>query len=104
MASDKKEYETVLTTLLSHATLPSTINKLTKVWVSTEDEKFKKALGAIIAHLTDATRNLPKKSQIISINIALQPYAPLAEYCHKCITSTKRQWQIIAEDNGWEKK
>lgn len=104
MAADKKEYETVLAALLSHATLPNIINKLTKVWVSTENEKFKKALGTIITHLKDAARNQTKKSQVVSINISLQPYAPLAEYCHKCIASAKPQWQIIAEQNGWGPK
>lgn len=63
MANDKKDYETVLTALLSHATLLSTINKLTKVWVSTEDEKLKGALATIIGHLKNALLNQTKNLQ-----------------------------------------
>lgn len=104
MANDKKDYEAVLTALLSHATLLTTINKLTKVWVSTEDKELKDALTTIIGHLKNASLNQTKKSSAVLINASLQPYAPLVKYCHSCIASTKPQWQIIAMQHGWGPK
>lgn len=103
MTTDKKEYETVLTALLSHTTLPNTINKLTKVWISTEDEEFKRGLGIILGHLNNEAHNRIAKSRN-PISIKVQPYKPLADYCHKCINSKKPKWQLIAEKNGWAPK
>lgn len=104
MATDKKEYKSVLMALLGHKMLPTTINKLMEAWVSTEDEKFKKDLGAIIGHLKNELLNQTTKSRSYSINASLQPYKPLVDYCHNRIVSTKPQWQFLAEKNGWGPK
>jgi hypothetical protein len=53
-------------------------------------------------------RDLPngKKSMRVSLRqqLTVKPFKSVVEYCHKCIDSTKSQWQIIAEHHGWGPK
>ncbi len=104
MAIDKKDYQSVLNALLDHSTLTALINKLNKVYVSTEDSVLKKALGGIISTLKQAFLGQPKKAQIAALNLNDPRYQPLVEYCEKCLKSIKPQWQIIAEQHGWGPK
>ena len=108
MAADKKDYQSVLSALVDHGTLPSIINKLNKVSITTEDTDLKKLIEPVVAHVEDALRNLPttKKSLKGSLRRSLkaEPYKVLVDYCQKCISSTKSQWQIIAERHGWRPK
>jgi len=104
LSADKKDYQAVLAALVSHATVASTINKITKVWVATEDAKLKTALGSLIAHLKEAARNQSKPNAAVSLRLDVAPYKVIAEYCQKCIDSIKPQWQIIAEQHGWGPK
>ena len=105
MVTNKKDYQPVLSALVDHGTLPSIINKLNKVSITTEDTDLKKLIEPVVANVEDALRNLPtnKKSVKGSLRRSLkaEPYKVLVDYCQKCISSTKSQWQIIAERHGW---
>ena len=104
MTKDKKEYQAVVTALMGHSTLSSLINKLTKIFVVTEDPNLKKGLDQIISHFKEAALIPKMKSQSGSVNINDPKYKPLVDYCQKCIKSFKPQWQIIAEQHGWGQK
>lgn len=101
MSADKKDYQVVLAALVGHATLASTINKVTKVWAATEDTKFKAALGKLINHLKAGARDQAKPNAVVSLHLGVTPYKEIFEYCERCLHSIKPQWQIIAEQHGW---
>ena len=101
MSADKKDYQTVLAALVSHATVASTINKITKIWAATEDAKLKAALGELIVHLKAVARDQSKPNAVGSFQLNATPYKEIARYCQKCVQSLKPQWQIIAEQHGW---
>jgi hypothetical protein len=99
--SNKKDYQTVLTILASHATITSYINKFAKTWATTEDSKLKNYLGTLISHLKQAARGQTKPNQVLSLRLTEEPYKSIAVYCNACLQSEKPQWQIIAEQHGW---
>lgn len=101
MSTDKKDYQAVLTALVSHATVISTINKITKIWVATEDAKLKVALGKLIEHLKNGAEKQSNPKAIVSFQLNVTPYKEITAYCQNCIQSIKPQWQIIAEQHGW---
>jgi hypothetical protein len=108
MAADKKNYESVLGALVDHANLASTINKLNKVLITTQDPDLRKLISPVVSRVEKELRDLPndKKSLKGSFRQALkdEPYKSIVDYCQKCISSTKPQWQIIAERHGWGPK
>ena len=103
MKEDKKDYHETLEALIYQGKLVSIINKLNKVYVTTEDAILREQLSSVIAHLNRIELDQVKKSQLTSLLPMLndQPYKEVVEYCKKCIQSVKAQWQIIAEKHGW---
>ncbi len=108
MAVDKKDYQSVLGALVDHGTLASIINKLNRVFIATEDTDLKKLVAPIIARVEETLRELPnqKTSMRGSLRqqLKVEPCKSVVEYCQRCISSTKPQWQIIAERHGWGPK
>jgi hypothetical protein len=108
MATDKKDYQSVLGTLVDYGTLPSIINKLNRVIIATEDTDLRKLIEPVVTRVDKALRDLPngKKSMRVSLRqqLTVKPFKSVVEYCQKCIDSTKPQWQIIAEHHGWGPK
>jgi hypothetical protein len=108
MAADKKDYQSVLGALVDHGTLASIINKLNRVFIATEDADLKKLIAPVVARVEERLRELPnvKKSVRGSLRqqVKVEPCKSVVEYCQKCISSTKPQWQIIAERHGWGPK
>ena len=108
MATDKKDYQSVLGALVDYGTLASIINKLNRVLIATEDTDLKKLIEPVVARLDKVLRDLPsgKKSVKASLRqqLKVEPFKSVLEYCEKCIGSTKPQWQIIAEHHGWGPK
>jgi len=108
MAADKKDYESVLGTLVDYGTLASIINKFNRVHITTEDADLRKLIEPVIAGIDKVLRDLPisKKSVRASLRqqLKVEPYKSVVEYCQKCIGSKKPQWQIIAERHGWGPK
>ena len=108
MATDKKDYQSVLGALVDYGTLASIINKLNKVLIATEDSHLQKLIEPVVARVDKVLRDLPggKKSVKASLRqqLKVEPFKSVVEYCQKCISSTKPQWQIIAEHHGWGPK
>ena len=108
MATDKKDYQSVLGALVDYGTLASIINKLNRVLIATEDTDLKKLIKPVVVRVDKVLRDLPsgKKSVKASLRqqLKVQPFKSVVEYCQKCIGSTKPQWQIIAEHHGWGPK
>ncbi len=108
MATDKKDYQSVLGALVDYGTLASIINKLNRVVIATEDADLKKLIEPVVARIDKVLRDLPisKKSVRASLRgqLKVEPYKSVVEYCQKCIGSAKPQWQIIAEHHGWAPK
>ena len=108
MAADKKDYRSVLGALVDHATLASIINKLNRVFIATEDTGLKKLIAPVVTRLEEALRELPYNKKSVRGSLRQQfkgePYKSVVEYCQKCISATKPQWQIIAEHHGWGPK
>ena len=108
MASDKKDYQSVLGILVDYGTLPTIINKLNRVLIATEDPDLKNLIEPVVARVDKVLRDLPsgKKSMRASLRqqLTVEPFKTAVEYCQKCIGSTKPQWQIVAERHGWAPK
>lgn len=104
MASDKKEYQAVLTALLDQSTVTALINKLNKVVVATEDMTLRKGLWQVLQVLNQAATLQTKKSSVGAVRLDDPRYKPLADYCQISINSIKPQWQVIAEQHGWGPK
>ena len=108
MATDKKDYQSVLGALVDYGTLASIINKLNRVLIATEDTDLKKLIEPVVARVDKVLRDLPsgKKSVKASLRqqLKVEPFKSVVEYCQKCIASTTPQWQIIAEHHGWGPK
>ena len=108
MATDKKDYQSVLGALVDYGTLASIINKLNRVLITTEDADLKKLIEPVVARVDKALRDVPHGKQSVKASLRQQlkvePFKSVAEYCQKCIGSTKPQWQIIAEHHGWGPK
>jgi len=108
MPADKKDYHSVLATLVDYGTLASIINKFNRVHITTEDSDLKKLIEPVISRIDKVLRDLPigKQSMRASLRqqLKVEPYKAVVEYCQKCIGSTKPQWQIIAERHGWGPK
>jgi len=108
MATDKKDYQSVLGALVDYGTLESIINKLNRVFIATEDTHLKKLIEPVVARVDKVLRDLPggKKSVKASLRqqLKVEPFKSVVEYCQKCIASTTPQWQIIAEHHGWGPK
>jgi hypothetical protein len=108
MATDKKEYQSVLGALVDYGSLASIINKFNRVLITTEDTNLKTLIEPVVARVDKVLRDLPdsKKSIRASLRqqLKVEPYKSVVEYCQKCIGSTKPQWQIIAEHHGWGPK
>jgi len=51
MATDKKDYQSVLSALVDYGTLASIINKLNRVLITTEDADLKKLIEPVIARV-----------------------------------------------------
>ncbi len=99
MANDKKTYQTTIDALMTYGTYASIINKLNKVYVSTEDADLKKALFAIICNLKEVA-SIKNKTTSLPLDAPL--YKQIIEYCENCIQSMKPEWQITAEKHGWK--
>jgi hypothetical protein len=100
MTIDKKEYQAVEAALLSYSTLPVHINRFSKIFVETEDASLKKLLAAVVRQLKLASLNQSKG--VASLRIQDSPYKELADYSQRCLASVKPQWQLIAEQHGWQ--
>ena len=108
MAADKKDYQSVLGVLVDYGTLPSIINKLNRVLIATEDTELKKLIEPVVARVDKVLRDLPHGKQSVRASLRpqlkVEPFKSALEYCQKCTSSTKPQWQIIAEHHGWGPK
>ena len=108
MATDKKDYQSVLGALVDYGTLASIINKLNRVLIATEDTDLKKLIEPVVARLDKVLRDLPSGKRSVKASLRQQlkvePFKSAVEYCQKCIDSTKPQWQIVAEHHGWGPK
>jgi hypothetical protein len=108
MAADKKDSQFVLAALVDYGTLASIINKFNRVLITTEDADLKKLIEPVVARVDKVLRDLPHGKQSVRASLrqqlTVEPFKSVAEYCQKCIGSTKPQWQIIAEHHGWHPK
>jgi len=108
MATDKKDYQSVLGALVDYGTLASIINKLNRVLIATEDTDLKKLIEPVVARVDKVLRDLPSGKNSVKASLRQQlkvePFKSVVEYCQKCIGSAKPQWQIIAEHHGWGPK
>ena len=108
MATDKKDYQSVLGALVDYGTLASIINKLNRVLIATEDTELKKLIEPVVTRVDKVFRDLPKGKKSLKASLRQQlkvePFKSAVEYCQKCIDSTKPQWQIVAEHHGWGPK
>jgi len=108
MATDKKDYQSVLGALVDYGTLAAMINKLNRVLIATEDADLKKLIEPVITRVEKVLRDLPHGKQSMKTSLRQQlkvePFKSVAEYCQQCIGSTKPQWQIVAEHHGWGPK
>jgi hypothetical protein len=98
---DKKDYQLVLTALADHGTLGARINKLNKVWASTEDATLKALLGDRIKKIKVAWAQLERQSSTFVGDLNSAANKALVDYCEGCVSSSKPQWQILAERAGW---
>ena len=58
MATDKKDYQSVLGALVRSGLLASIINKLNRVLIATQDTDLKKLIEPVVARLDKVLRDL----------------------------------------------
>lgn len=101
MAALNKDYQNVLTILRGRFTVNSIYNKLTKVSVSTEDRTLRNEVEDVLKILGRAAKGSVNLSSVVPIDLSDGRYGRIVGYCDKCLASSKPQWQILAERNGW---
>lgn len=87
--NDKKDYQEVILALNGAGGAAPRLNRLVKVWASTEDEKLKKAVGIVAERLRQSGGFDP------------QHRTTLNEYCNEMLARQEPQWQILARRAGW---
>jgi hypothetical protein len=72
MATDKKDYQSVLGALVDYGTLASIINKLNRVLIATEDTDLKKLIEPVVARLDKVLRDLPSGKRSVKASLRQQ--------------------------------
>lgn len=98
---DKSEYRVTLLVLMDALTVESRISQLNKVFCVSEDELLKRQMWSVLEMLRYIALNMPKKVQPKVLDLSDPRVGTLVHYCANGLTSTKPQWQIIAESSGW---
>jgi hypothetical protein len=99
-----KVYKQVIETCTSITTTSNFINKLNKVHVATEDQQLKNYLAQVLWHLSDSYRYLTpaEATRPRLLGTYSEPFRSLLHYCNQCAANAKPQWQIVAEQHGWQ--
>jgi hypothetical protein len=101
------EYNKVIEACTSLATIASIQNKLNRIYISTEDNQLQSLLKPALVNLVTVQREAVSRkvsSHKSQCNLGNSPFKELAIYCKKTLASSKPQWQVLAERNGWVKK
>lgn len=101
----KGDYQNAIAICRSLGTIPSLQNKLATLSAKTEDKKLAKLLeqGAallITAHKVAVLNKVGSKPT--NIDLKQSPFREIYAYCEAMIASEKPEWQILAEQNGWQ--
>lgn len=96
MATEKKDYIDIIEAVTAVATPTLTRNKLNKVRARTEDRRLQLLLDSAIRLLDESGVRAT-----VSLKLTKPEYGKLHSYCEAVVTSSKPQWQILAEQNGW---
>lgn len=99
-----KVYQSVVEACTIDANITTIRNIFNKVFIVTGDAALKQRLKPVIGIIDkarEAGKSVPKKTRI---DVAREPFKSLYDYSQKCLRSQKPQWQIIAEQHGWEPK
>jgi len=95
-------YKSTLNSMSETKTLASHIKALGKIKCEAEDEELILNITLVIDQLQIAHITSKNKSTPISLDRASdRKLIKLRGYCKAVIKSTKPEWQVMAEKNGW---